>query len=144
MKRLPDKNKNPFKVPESYFENNADRLLKLAQTEDLNTDNSVLRFIGKISPWLATAAVIIIGLFLPFPSSSNDSKIALEEIPDEAIEAYLVTEYGYDIREEVVLNSLNEQITEEDSEWLENNSTPDITEDLINREVDFHFDDFVL
>lgn len=58
-----DKNKNPFKVPENYFENfNADIMSKLPTKEEKKA--KIVPLWRKVVPWTAVAAVFFGVLFM--------------------------------------------------------------------------------
>lgn len=58
-----DKNKNPFKVPENYFENfNSEMMDKLPTKEEKKT--KIVSLWRKIVPWTAVAAMLFGALFM--------------------------------------------------------------------------------
>jgi len=107
--------KRPFEVPENYFEEFEQRLLKKmeAETTEVPGDDTVASIISVIKPWLAMAAsfLVIALLYYQVPKLfSPDSKLAGQE----AINDSFINSLAFIVDE----NAINEMIIAEDSDFV--------------------------
>ncbi len=136
MKNLKLNKKDVYRVPEGYFEDKPAQLLDaIKDIKPIDNTPTVISIAKKVTPWLAVAAVLIIGLFLY--NSISVTSISLDEIPQEAIEEYIAVEYSLNTREDVLYSSVSGQLMNEDEEWLEEYSEIDIPEEYIDEEIDY-------
>lgn len=79
-----DKNKNPFKVPENYFENfNTEIMSKLPTKEEKKTKIAPLW--RKIVPWTAVAAMFFGILFITGVFKQGDNTMQINSVVSSGV-----------------------------------------------------------
>lgn len=129
-----DKNKphkNPYQVPEGYFDKKKKQLLAIAEEP---TEDSLRSTSYRTLSWItAIAAAIMLGIFF-FPINDNQTPLPAPEVSDASIEAYLMQEYPASaINEEMVINELCTQD-------LEDLNFSNFREDELEEFIDNNFD----
>lgn len=107
--------KCPFEVPENYFEDFEQRLMKKMEAENAGTsgDDTVSSVISVIKPWLAMAAsfLIIAMLYYQVPKMfSSDTELANEDIINDSF----INSLAFIVDE----NEINQMILAEDSDFV--------------------------
>jgi hypothetical protein len=113
------KNRNPFRVPEGYFESFTDKMMNQLPEKQVMKKGRKINLFGRFQPWLAAAAVFIgiISVIYFFEKKSNNKDMIVKNISSQSF---------------AMLHCDSETAEAEFLEYIEDEHADDYTEDFMD------------